>query len=342
VTENLLATALEIVNKSPLAAVVLELPSERILAASPSATDMLSSVSRPVIGRTMAEFTKEPSTGGTDLLLTGRINGYETVRTLPTESGDVVLRAWVRGVAGEKSPFALAVFWPGLRQPDTLLPELAGEADLPVCVGSSDADLVVDKICADAAALFQRPASEIIGHSLLRLVVPADTASLMFGVAESVRSTAGVSVRVRIARSKDEPVWCQLLLTPLLPPPSLAFTIISDRDEQDLAGGAGEAERLLWRLGSGMEATAMSTDLAATDRRRAGHLSRLTTRELDIVCRLLAGDRVPAIATALYLSQSTIRNHLSAVFRKLKVSSQQGLLDLLREPDQVGGGRHRG
>jgi DNA-binding CsgD family transcriptional regulator len=330
VTDNLLATALDIVSRSELAAVVLELPSERILAASPSALELLGSVSQPVIGRTMAEFTKEAPTGGLDLLLTGRINGYETLRTLPTESGDVVLRAWVRGVTGERSPFALAVFWPGVRQAETLLPALAGE-DLPVCVGSSDADLIVDRICADAPVLLQRPVSEVLGRSLLRLVVPADTASLMFGVAEAARSTAGVSVRIRIARGKHEPIWCQMLLTPLLPPPSLAFTIIADRDEQELSGGAGEAERVLWRLGSGMEATAMAVDLAAAGRRRSGHLSRLTTRELDIVGRLLTGDRVPAIATALYLSQSTIRNHLSAVFRKLSVNSQQELLDLLRK-----------
>jgi DNA-binding CsgD family transcriptional regulator len=59
-------------------------------------------------------------------------------------------------------------------------------------------------------------------------------------------------------------------------------------------------------------------------------LFRLSARERSIVSRLMAGDRAPAIADALQLSQSTIRNHLSAVFRKLGVRSQQELIDLLR------------
>lgn len=59
-------------------------------------------------------------------------------------------------------------------------------------------------------------------------------------------------------------------------------------------------------------------------------LSRLSPRELEIVQRLLAGDRVPRIADSLYLARSTVRNHLSSVFRKFDVNSQQQLIVLLR------------
>jgi len=60
-------------------------------------------------------------------------------------------------------------------------------------------------------------------------------------------------------------------------------------------------------------------------------LERLTTRELDIVARLLSGDRVPAIARALFLSPGTVRNHLSNAFQKLGVGSQQELIELFRK-----------
>jgi PAS domain S-box-containing protein len=65
-------------------------------------------------------------------------------------------------------------------------------------------------------------------------------------------------------------------------------------------------------------------------------LSRLSGREFEVVRMLLLGDRVPVIARNLYVSQSTVRNHLSSVFRKLRVRSQQELIVLLRERNQGG------
>jgi DNA-binding NarL/FixJ family response regulator len=59
-------------------------------------------------------------------------------------------------------------------------------------------------------------------------------------------------------------------------------------------------------------------------------IDRLTRRELDIVTLLVAGDRVRSIAQRLFLSQSTVRSHLSVIFSKFGVRSQSELLDLLR------------
>jgi DNA-binding NarL/FixJ family response regulator len=46
---------------------------------------------------------------------------------------------------------------------------------------------------------------------------------------------------------------------------------------------------------------------------------------------LQRGERVPGIAREMYVSQSTVRNHLAAIFRKTGVNSQADLLALLRE-----------
>ena len=80
-------------------------------------------------------------------------------------------------------------------------------------------------------------------------------------------------------------------------------------------------------------AAGVSDDVAAVDDSVAKApvgAERLSPREQEIVNRLLEGDRVPAIARALYLGQSTVRNHLTAVYRKLSVSSQQELIDLYK------------
>jgi DNA-binding NarL/FixJ family response regulator len=60
--------------------------------------------------------------------------------------------------------------------------------------------------------------------------------------------------------------------------------------------------------------------------------SRLTVREQDVLARLMNGERVPWIAADLFVSQSTVRNHLSSIFRKVGVHSQAELIRRLR-PD---------
>lgn len=56
----------------------------------------------------------------------------------------------------------------------------------------------------------------------------------------------------------------------------------------------------------------------------------LTSRQHEVVRRLVAGERVPSIARSIFLSQSTVRNHLLAVFRKFGVHSQAELIEKLR------------
>jgi PAS domain S-box-containing protein len=58
-------------------------------------------------------------------------------------------------------------------------------------------------------------------------------------------------------------------------------------------------------------------------------LAALTRREREITERLRDGLRVATVAERLGLSQSTVRNHLSAAFAKLGVRSQAELLELL-------------
>jgi len=60
-------------------------------------------------------------------------------------------------------------------------------------------------------------------------------------------------------------------------------------------------------------------------------LDRLSRREREVLLLLLRGKRVPAIAAQLYISPSTVRNHLSRVFHKFGVATQSELLHLLLE-----------
>jgi DNA-binding NarL/FixJ family response regulator len=54
-------------------------------------------------------------------------------------------------------------------------------------------------------------------------------------------------------------------------------------------------------------------------------------RQWDILVRLVRGEGIQDIADDLYISPSTVRNHLTAIYRKLGVHSQAAVLAKLIE-----------
>ena len=90
---------------------------------------------------------------------------------------------------------------------------------------------------------------------------------------------------------------------------------------------ATRLEGHLWRIAAEVQAAGIS------DLPRSGPdwwsdpiLRGLSGRQWDILRRLTRGERVPTIARQLFVSQSTVRNHLSAIYRKVGVHSQTELL----------------
>lgn len=59
------------------------------------------------------------------------------------------------------------------------------------------------------------------------------------------------------------------------------------------------------------------------------HGSELSARQSEVVARLVDGERVPKIARSMFLSPTTVRNHLSAIYRKFGVHSQAELMAAL-------------
>jgi DNA-binding CsgD family transcriptional regulator len=68
-----------------------------------------------------------------------------------------------------------------------------------------------------------------------------------------------------------------------------------------------------------------------TESRHAGELS---VRQREVLARLMRGERVVTIAREMYISASTVRNHLATIFRKFEVHSQAELIDLLRSREE--------
>ena len=91
----------EVVNFSQAPALILELTTDRIVAVSPAARDLLSPGGDELVGRTFEALTDDPPTGALGLLMEGRLNAYETRRQFRLRDGSTVpLQVWVRALGG--------------------------------------------------------------------------------------------------------------------------------------------------------------------------------------------------------------------------------------------------
>lgn len=324
----------DIVARSPLVCFVLEITSGVIIAASPRAETLLAGGNGAVIGRSIEDFlVGEPAQGVNELLVAGKLLAYETVRGVRRGDDHVEFHGWVQALRDSVPPrYALAVAWQRESGNVTGLPGVSTQ--LPPVVGTIDGDLHIERISADVESVLGYNPDVLIGQPLLRLVEQRDVANVLLALGHAAASGNGAIHRARIRAADGSLELCSVLVLPLVPLPSAAFALLPG-DHVEQGGDAlfsGQAVQLIIeRLGRTIDAATLSRQLAEAPWGTSSRLNRLSTRELEIVRRLAAGDRVPAIAESLYVGQSTIRNQLSAVFRKLGVHSQQELIDLLRE-----------
>jgi DNA-binding CsgD family transcriptional regulator len=324
--------AADVLGAIPFPALVLEVPSERIVASSPAATRLVDPEGGMVVGHLLEEFTADRPAPGLHLFAGGRLNGVETFRTLRRMHGDdLKVQMWIRSFDGQPaSEFVVVVFVADVPPFDGSPP--ADWQDAPAVVGTADPSLMIERISSDAEELFNRPVSDILGRSLLSLVAPEAVPRCLSALAEASASQNGVTLHLDILSGVEgPPLACEVLILPLEPSPSCSFVFLPIAQGTQGEHESGDLSAILLRLGRGAKVAQAARGVFRSGVTRAvPGLSQLTTRELEIMNRLLEGDRVPSIAKSLFLSQSTIRNHLASVFAKIGVSSQQELVDLFR------------
>ena len=302
---------------------VLRLPEGLILSAADSARTMLAPDGSELVGRALSELLDAPAGDAAELLAKGRLDGFQLHRNRTAEPVGA-LEVWVvrSGLPAASEP-ALALLsrgGAGLRWATE--PEVTAA---PFGIGWADRRLLLQQVSEEVTELLGLPIAELLDTSLLELTAPEDLTTLLFALGQLTGSREAVSLTIKLVRPDQKTVRCQLVLAPVQPAPCVAFALRPAPEPVE-----NEDPRLpLRRFGQGVAAAASARELVGVRGRPL--LPELTSRELQIVNRLLAGDRVPAISRQLYLAQSTVRNHLSAVFAKLGVRSQQELIVLLRK-----------
>jgi DNA-binding CsgD family transcriptional regulator/PAS domain-containing protein len=206
------------------------------------------------------------------------------------------------------------------------------------------AEIIIDDhwriadITSEGGAVLGRPRADVVSASIFDLTHVDDLAALLFAFA---RATTDPSADVRIRLRRQDGSWRTLLavVTMLESEGTLPFSLVAmpvaDPEGPDTAGASQLAGHLR-RIASQIETAGVLAPLIETAAALgAPATAALSPRQWEIASRLIQGQRVATIAKEMYLSQSTVRNHLSAIFQKFGVHSQLDLLALWRTRGQA-------
>jgi DNA-binding CsgD family transcriptional regulator/PAS domain-containing protein len=204
---------------------------------------------------------------------------------------------------------------------------------VPVAVGYTDGDWIIKAVSTEVQWLIDQRSEAVMSRCLLDLVDPEDVDELR-GTAlegEEPRSLP----RVRFVLPSGGEVEVCVLLAPL-PEPGVGvrFALVGRIESYfpQQHDRVAELELHLRRIGAEVRAAGVLGAASAPLLQDHPELGQLSARQWEILNRLVDGQRVPTIANELFISQSTVRNHLSMIYRRFGVHSQVELLQRMRQP----------
>lgn len=202
---------------------------------------------------------------------------------------------------------------------------------VPIAVGLADAEWNVIAVSSDIDKAIAIAPSNLIGRCLLDLVSDDDRETILKATLESgsVGSLNGVSFQSKGVPHRVCLIWSEREHAGSR---GLVFGIVGElAGRLDLEDRIAELERRLRRIGSEVRAAGVVDELREFDFSRSPVFNELSARQWEILQAILRGERVPSIANRLYLSQSTVRNHLTSIFRKFNVHSQPELIEKIQQ-----------
>ncbi len=266
-------------------------------------------------------------------LAEGKIDYFRTHRHLRSTAttSDLTISLWVSAIGFGKRQFALAEVCGRPDALDSPLVRYLGYTPLTKAVGLTDDHGVITTVSNNARSVLGVVPHHLIGRHLLR---SPDQRTLYEQLTEHRGSMGGYALSLPLDALNHlggtQNVRC--IVAALADTPSLCFLAVSGSDEviDRQPSRVAQLEKRLWRIASEVQASGIFDTMSTMpDLARFPQLSALSTRQWEVLSRLLRGERVPSIAEALFVSQSTVRNNLSTIFEKFGVHSQAELISLL-------------
>ncbi|HZU79729.1 MAG TPA: LuxR C-terminal-related transcriptional regulator, partial [Acidimicrobiales bacterium] len=178
-------------------------------------------------------------------------------------------------------------------------------------------------------------------------VHPEDIPLLFVTVGHAAQSRSTATLLLRLWHKERGWSRSTVIISPLAPDEPFPFGFVATEDRSVTSDPSGRRlmalEGRLRRIAEEVAAAELlpaPRHVTSSDDDEWDLLDGLSNRQRVIVQHLRSGKRVATIARDLGISQSTVRNHLSVVFRKLRVHSQVELLEMLARHDSDRTNRH--
>jgi DNA-binding CsgD family transcriptional regulator len=309
-----------------------------VVAANEACARLAAAAGANIVGRCLNEFTSsdrlEIARENLNALRT-RVEGFQVLGRFVAQNGhESSAHFWVRRLDLSGGTFAAIIVLPenSTSHPIEQAIAISGETDIGFIV--TDREWRIEHRSGDVRDMLGETDASI-GAPLLATVHPSDAPSFILTAIQAMLSRRSLIGRGRFRAINDswrDTVYLVAALDEHEPPRlGVVLGVPSEDPEIDIRTRGMELEQHLRRIA--MEVRTAYLLPAAIDRvppDRVRLLAELSERQLEIVTRLVNGERVPAIANTMHLSPSTVRNHLTAIFRKFGVHSQVDLITLLK------------
>jgi DNA-binding CsgD family transcriptional regulator len=324
----------------PLPLYLIDLSTYKIINAT---GDLMAIIERPVedvIGHQVFDLYNPREHKNIDTALSslakGSIDFFRSRRILAYPStGTHGVTVWVKVLEFGDQKVGLAEVCNRYDAVESPLLQYLGFTPQKIAAGFTDAKGIVTAVSNDVESLVGIPAARLVGHHLLN---DADQRRWEEMYA-SPPVMGGYSISHTLEREEVNGVAIRTrcILTSFANSSVRCFILIGEPKNlvKNANARIAELEQRLWRIAGEVQASGVFDPVKSIpDLTKFDQMGSLSGREWEVLTRLLSGERVASIARVLFVSQSTIRNNLSSIFRKFGVHSQAELLTLLAHPKE--------
>jgi PAS domain-containing protein/DNA-binding CsgD family transcriptional regulator len=325
-------SAIATVTASVHPVVLIELPSQKIVAVSDRVLAMLEATREQVVGRPASYFVAQEPSGALTLLATGRLDGAEAGRILKGPDGDILpARAWAHVLGRQRPPrYAIILLVESTPKP------AAEPADADVRVfGVVDDTWRVDHISSTVTDLLGYLPEELAGRPLTNIVHDDDIPEILTGLARVHNSKLDTLTRVRLLRSDDRWQKTRMRVGPLARAPGFGFVLRALPDPPSPEPTAGLEEFLAGLSGERLADEEIMPSQRIPTSRQLPSLTELNSKQWEILVRLASGASEDQVARSLHLDHKEVRRHLLVIFVNLGVTDVGELTDLLEAASGV-------